>query len=130
MARRNNPAMLDLALAYIVDGDKVFACSAEPTTAAEATTTFALGENAYATANLSIGAGDGGGNTPRKLTLAEVDGTNVDTSGTATHVAITNAAGDVLKYVTTCGSVPLTELSPLTFLAWAINFAAPTAPPS
>lgn len=121
--------MPDLALAYIVDGDRVFACSGEPTSAVEATDTFQLGENVYAGADLSIGAGDGGGNTPRKLTLAEVDGTTVDTSGTANHVAITNAAGDVLKYVTTCGSVPLTELSPLTFLTWAINFAAPTAPP-
>lgn len=128
MARRNNPAMLDLALAYIVDGDRVFACSGEPTSAVEATDTFMLGENVYAGADLSIGAGDGGGNTPRKLTLAEVDGTNVDTSGTANHVAVTNAAGDTLKYVTTCGSVALTSGSPLTFLDWAINIAAPTAP--
>lgn len=128
MARRNNSAMLDLALAYIADGDHVFACSAEPTTATEAHTTYMLGENAYATANLSIGAGDGGGNTPRKLTIASVTGTNVTNSGTATHVAVTNAAEDTLKYVTTCASQALTSGNPLTFGSWTINIEAPVAP--
>ena len=81
--------VLDAALDKVATGVLLVACSAEPTTRIEAVTTYAL-------ADISLTPGDGNGDftvangdtNGRKVTVAQQAGVTVDTSGTATHVAI------------------------------------------
>ena len=117
--------VLDAALDKVATGVLLVACSAEPTTRIEAVTTYAL-------ADISLTPGDGNGDftvangdtNGRKVTVAQQAGVTVDTSGTATHVAIVD--GTTLLYVTTCTSQVLTSGNTVTFPAWDIEIADPS----
>ena len=103
MAKVIPDANIDAMLA-IVEGTNIHVCSAEPTTFAEATTTFNLASDSvgsYVKAN-----GDVSG---RKNTQAGTTGSSITSSGTATHVAITTTTGSVLELVTTTTSQALTS---------------------
>jgi len=75
------------------------ACSAEPTTRAEAVTTYALADVAMSGADFTPAA-DGGG---RKLTVGAKSAVPIDTTGMATHVALVD--GTRLLYVNELGTV-------------------------
>lgn len=91
------------------DGLRVHICSTQPTTYTEAVTTYNL-------ATVTTTAGDGGGDwtiangdtSGRKLTLAQQTGVSISTSGTAQHIAVTDAT-DTLYLVTTCTSQAVTS---------------------
>lgn len=70
----------------------------------------------------SVTDGDASG---RKLPMNQVTGITVDTSGTASHVALTSAT--TLYYVTSCTSQSLTASNTLTVNAWDIEIEDPTA---
>ena len=94
-------AMLD-----VTEGDEVHVCNAEPTTPTEATTTFQLATQAIDGADYGKADGDVSG---RKNTLTPDPAATIDNTGTANHVAVTDASGTVLKLVTTCTSQALTS---------------------
>lgn len=96
-------------------------CSAQPTTQAEAATTFKLADVTMTGTDFTIADGDTSG---RKITTAQKAGVSVDTTGTGTHIALFDAA--ILRYVTTCTSQVLTALNTVTFPAWDIEVADPT----
>jgi predicted transcriptional regulator len=100
------------------------ACSAEPTNYAEATTTYALADVAITSADLTLANGDIDG---RKVTVAAKSGVEVDTSGTATHVALVDATSGRVLAVTTCDSLPLTAGSGnvVSFPNWTFTLRAP-----
>lgn len=107
-------ATLDAMLNVIADNcDRVDVCSAEPSTYAEATSTYTLG-------NYTLTAGDGNGDwtiangdsSGRKLTLSAQTGNNATGTGTATHIAFTNGS-DTLYHVITCTSESTNSGSPL-----------------
>ena len=82
--------VLDAQLDYIADnGDKLFVCNAQPTNYTEASSTYALADH-----DLVVGDGNGdftvanGDTSGRKLTLAQQADIEVDTTGSANHVAI------------------------------------------
>lgn len=71
-----------------IQANKIFICSDEPTTLAQADTTYALGNST----SLSIGAPadrSGGG---RQVTIAAITDGSVTASGTATHYAIVDTS--------------------------------------
>jgi hypothetical protein len=85
-------AVLDASLAFLADNcDRVDICTTEPTTFAEATTTFTV-------ANYTLTAGAGGGDwtiangdtSGRKLTLGAQSGNNGTGTGAANFLAFTN----------------------------------------
>jgi len=124
MAKVIPDAILDLMLDQSV-GDQVSVCSAEPTTYAEAITTYMLAikigmvvGTEYTKAN-----GDTSG---RKNTLAAQTGVSITNTGTATHVAITNLSGTLLKRVTTCTSQALTSGGTVDIGAHKHELADPT----
>lgn len=82
----------------LVEGDQLHICSAEPTTFAEATTTYQLATFTVTGGDYTLANGDVSG---RKNTLAALLGANIDNTGTANHAAVTLAAGSKLKLVTT-----------------------------
>lgn len=127
MAKRCHTDVLDNGLNEIKNNvTRMIACSAEPTTFAEANATYALADVTLDSSDFTLANGDGAGTTPRKCTVGAQSGVTVDTSGTATHVALVDVANSKLEYVTTCTSQALTGGNTVNFPAWEIELGAPT----
>lgn len=103
MAKAIPDAILDLMLA-VPEGTNIHVCSAEPTTFTEATTTFQLASDTVGSYVKAAGTPDGRQNTQAGTTASDIDNT-----GTGTHVAITTTSGSVLELVTTATSQALTS---------------------
>lgn len=119
MAKSVHDSVLDGAFAVLDNANIMTACSAEPTTRTEAVTTFALADVVPTFTGPANGDTNG-----RKLTSDQKTGVTVDTTGTATHVALCD--GTNLLYVTTCTSQALTSGNTVTFPAWDVEIADPT----
>lgn len=122
MAKICPDGTLDGTLDNIALSTVMVACSAQPTTYAEATSTYALADVTMAGGDFTK-ADDTSG---RKVTMAAKSAVPIDTTGTATHVALCTVAGSVLRYVTTCTSQALTSGGTVDFPAWKVNIADPT----
>ena len=100
MAKWVNDAVMDLALAGIATGNKLFLCSAQPATYAEAGTTYVLADH-----DLTVGHGNGdytianGASSGRKITVTAQTGIDVDGNGTVTYVAIGRSSDSTLLLV-------------------------------
>jgi len=124
MAKTVHDDVLDGAFDVLDQANLMIACSAQPTSRTEAVTTYALADVAmtvntdYTKAN-----GDVSG---RKVTVAAKSTVLIDTSGTATHVALVD--GTRLLYVTTCSSQALTAngSNTVNFPAWDIEIQDPS----
>jgi hypothetical protein len=124
MAKSVHNDVLDAALNAVKNaGTRLCVCSAEPTTYTEAITTYKL---AIATIDSSDFTGPADGDTSgRKLAVNAQSGLTVDTSGTATHIAVADSANSKLLYVTTCTSQALTSGNTVDVPAWDIEIADP-----
>lgn len=124
MTRTVADAVLDEALQYLAsNASRMDACSAAPTSYAEATSTYTLANVTLDSDDYTVGDGDTSG---RKATIAEQADIAVTGSDTATHVALTNGS-DTLYYVTECGSVALSSDATVTFSAWDIEILDPSS---
>lgn len=124
MAKAAPNAFFDAALAWLDDSTKQIACSAQPTTYTEANSTFALADVVMtAGSDYTIADGDTSG---RKVTVAAKSAVPVDTTGTATHIALVTTGDSTLRYVTTCTSQALTSGNTVNFPSWKIEIADPT----
>jgi hypothetical protein len=122
MAKSVADAVLDAALNVIkTTGVLVTVCNAEPTTYAQASATYKLADVVSASGDFTIANGDTSG---RKVTVGQFAAVPVDTTGTATHIAI--CSGSALLYVTTCTSQALTSGNTVTIPAWKIEIADPS----
>jgi hypothetical protein len=114
---------MDAAFDYLDQCDKMTVCNAQPTTYAEANATFALADVAMTPdTDFTKANGDTSG---RKVTVAAKSGVTVDTSGTATHVALIRTTDSSLRYVTTVTSQALTSGNTVNIPAWDIEIADP-----
>jgi len=125
MAKAANDIVMDGALDIIATATRQIACSAQPTTYTEANSTYALADVTMAGGDFTKANGDTSG---RKVTMAAKSGVLIDTSGTATHVALVRVSDSTLIEVTTCTSQALTAngSNTVNFPAWDIEFADPT----
>jgi len=121
MGKSVNDEVLDAAFDVVDQADLMTVCNAEPTTRTEAITTFKLADVAM-TPNTDFTKADGDVS-GRKVTVAAKSAVPVDTSGTATHVALVDATR--LLYVTTCTSQALTSGNTCNVPAWEIEIADP-----
>ena len=124
MAKTVHDDVLDGAFDVLDQANLMIACSAQPMSRTEAVTTYALADVAMTpNTNYTKANGDVSG---RKVTVAAKSTVLIDTSGTATHVALVD--GTRLLYVTTCTSQALTANASNTvnFPAWDIEIADPT----
>jgi hypothetical protein len=104
-------------------------CSAEPTTFAEATTTYDGGASKYKLAIHTLTSGDfavADDTSGRKITMSEQAAITVDATASATHVALCDSANSKLLYVTTCTSQSLTLGNTVTVPSFKIGVADPT----
>lgn len=121
MAKTVDDTVLDGALNIIKNNCILMtACSAQPTTYAQAATTYKLADVTMATGDFTI-ADDTSG---RKVTVAAKTAVPVDTTGDATHIAL--CTGSVLQLVTTCTQQTLTSGNTVDFPAWKFNLQDPT----
>ncbi len=108
MGKATTDTVLDAALSLLVSSaDGVYVCTSEPTTYAEATSTYNLATGAITSADWT-GPGDLGGG-GREITFDGKGSISVTSSGTAAHVAWGKASGSLLYCVTTCSSQVLTS---------------------
>jgi hypothetical protein len=122
MAKIVHNDVLDAALNLIKNNCNLMtACSAQPTSLAEATTTYKLADVSMATGDFTVSDGDTNG---RKIRVAAKSAVPVDTTGTATHIALCDATR--LMFVTTCTSQGLTGGNTADFPAWDYELADPT----
>ena len=126
MGKATPDAVLDVMLDYIADNaDAIHVCSDEPANYAGisavelATTALTVGDG---NGDYTVGDGDASG---RKLAIAQQADIDIDTSGTATHIALSNGS-DTLYYVTTCTSQALVDTGTVTIPTWDIEIADPT----
>lgn len=104
-------------------------CSAEPTTFAEATTTYDGGASKYKLAIHTLTSADfavADDTSGRKITMSEQAAITVDATASATHVALCDFSNSKLLYVTTCTSQSLTVGNTVTVPSFRINVADPT----
>lgn len=97
-------ATIDLLLADLATATLLCLCSAEPTTYAEASSTYKLADHV-------LTPGDGNGDfviaddtSGRKLTMAAQTPITVDSTGTITHLALCISGSSTLLYVTALAS--------------------------
>lgn len=124
MAKTVDDSVLDAALNAVKNGaTQLCICNAQPTTYAEATSTYKLALKTGLTSGSFTGPvnGDVSG---RKLTINAITGITVDTGGTAIYVAL--CSGSVLLYVDTCTSQVLTTGNTVNTPAFKIEFTDPT----
>lgn len=121
MAKWSNDSVLDALLDKVATGTILTVCTQQPTTRAEAVTTYKLADVTVDSGDYTKANGDTSG---RKLTVAEQANVPVDTTGTATHIAISD--GTNLLYVTTCTSQALTAGNTVTVPTWDVEIADPS----
>jgi len=124
MGKSIHDNVLDAALNYIKNNaTELTVCSAEPTTYTEAHTTYKLADVVIDSADFTGPAnGDASG---RKITVNQQADIDIDASGTATHVALTNGV-DTLLLVTTCTDQVLTMGNTVTTPAFDDEIADPS----
>lgn len=114
--------VFDEGLDYLTaNGSRIDICSDEPTTYAEATSTYSLGNEAGA----SVGAAEAGDVSGRKVTVAAVTDGSVTGSGTATHWALTDGTGELLAAEALDSSQSVTSGNTWTLPAFDIEFPDP-----
>lgn len=126
MAKTVHDDVLDGMLNIIKNNcTRQVACSAQPTTYTEGNATYALADVTLTGTDFTVANGDING---RKVTTAAKSAVLIDTSGTATHIALLDVANSKLLYVTTCTSQPLTAngSNTVNFPAWDVEIADPT----
>lgn len=124
MAKAIADEVLDAALDKIATGTRMTVCSGEPANFA--------GISGVSLADVVLTAGDGNGDyvvgngdtNGRKVAVAQQSAITIDSSGTATHVAIDD--GSLLLLVTTCTSQALTAGGTVTVPTFDDEIADPT----
>jgi hypothetical protein len=123
MAKFCNTAVQDAALNYIKSNAVgLSVCSTQPTTRAEAATTYMLASKVIASTDYTGPAA--GTVSGRKLTVNAQNGISVTNSGSAQHIALYDASN--LIYVTTCTAQSLTAGNTVNVPAWEIEIQAPS----
>lgn len=125
MAKWTSDSALDALLDKIAEGNAISLCSQQPTTLAQANSTYKLAD-----VTVTPGAGNGdftkanGDTSGRKLTISEQADIPVDTTGTANHIAVYN--GTELLLITTCNAQQLTSGNTVTISAFSTTVADPS----
>ena len=123
MAKFFVDTVLDGLLEIINDATLMTVCNAQPTTYAEAATTFKLADVVMAGGDFTISNGDTDG---RKVRVATKLAVPIDTTGTATHIALAISGSSTLLGATTCTSQALTSGGTVDIPVWDVEVADPT----
>lgn len=125
MGKFTHDDVLDAALNEIkTNATRICVCSAQPTTSAEAITTYKL---AIKTISSSDFTGPSNGDVSgRKLRSNAHAGVTIDSTGAATHIALVDTVNSKLLHVTTCTSQNVNGGELWNIPAFDIEFADPS----
>jgi hypothetical protein len=122
MASYLNDEVMDQGLDYAdTNGTRIDICSALPTTYAEATSTFTLGNKT----GLNTGATQNGASSGRRVIVPAITDGAVTATGTATHWALTDGSGILVAAQTLAASQSVTSGNVFTLGAISITFPDP-----
>lgn len=114
--------VLDGALKVIKSNANLLTvCSTQPTTRAQAITSYKLASIAVSASDFTIANGS---STGRKVTVGAQNSVSVDTTGSAEHVALVD--GTRLLLVTTCTKQALTSGNKVNIPTWKDTIGDPT----
>jgi hypothetical protein len=120
MGKKLADVVLDAALDRIATSTIMVACSQEPMTRTQAVVDYKL-------ADVAVSAGDftkqNGTTSGRKVVVAQKADVTVDTGGTATYVALCDAA--TVLVASPCNPRVLVQGSTMTFLPWEVELEDP-----
>ncbi len=118
-----NDNVMDSGLSYLqTNGTRLDICSSEPTTYAQATSTYSLGNKT----SLSIGAPAAGSPNGRQVTVAAISGASVSGTGTAAYWAITNGSNTLLATGALSASQAVTSGNTWSLASFTVRIAAAT----
>ena len=123
MGKWQNDTMLDQALNWIkTNADALYVCSTQPTTYAQASTSYKLAAKTSYSITGSPANGDSSG---RKIATNAASSVSVASAGSAQHVAITGSISSTqtLLYVTTCSTKALGTSDKVNIPAFDIEIA-------
>lgn len=125
MAKTVHDDVIDSALNYIKNNaTRICVDSTQPTTYTEAITTYKL---VIKTISSSDFTGPANGDTSgRKVTSNQHSTVTIDSSGTATHIALADSVNSKLLFVTTCSNQSLTATNTVTIPSWDIEISDPS----
>ena len=113
--------VLDQGLDYLdTNGTRLDICSQEPTTYAEATSTYTLGN-----ATVNTGATQNGDTSGRKVTIPSISSGSVTGTGTASHWALTDGSAELLATGALGSSQSVTSGNTFTLTAIDIEIPDP-----
>lgn len=116
--------VLDNGVQYLTDnGEALYICSAQPTTYAEATSTYALGSKSTPT----ISAPQNGATSGRRVVVSAITDGSVSATGTATHYAIvkTSATSELLATEALSASQAVTSGNTFTLTSFSVTIPDP-----
>ncbi|WP_320176612.1 hypothetical protein [Roseovarius pacificus] len=112
--------IFDSGLSYAqTKGSRIDVCSQEPTSYAEATSTYTLGNKT----GLTVGAPTNGDTNGRKVVVPAITDGSVTADGTATHWALTDGTGELLATGSLSASQGVTNGNTFTLGAIDITIA-------
>lgn len=122
MASLNDKVFDDGLNTLTTDTDQINICSAEPTTYAEATSTYSLGaETSPSVASPTDKSGGG-----REVIVAAISGASVTATGTATHYALVDTVTSTLLAAgSLASSQAVTSGNSFTLTSFAIGIPDP-----
>lgn len=121
MAKWQNDLVLDAACDYLKNNvTQEIVCSAQPTSYAEATTTYKIASKTGLTSANFTGAANGDVS-GRKITVNAQNTDAATATASGTHIAL--CSGSALLYVTTMTSQLITTGNVVAIPAWDIEFA-------
>ena len=116
MAKWQNDSMLDAAFDWIrARVTQQTVCSSQPTTYAEATSTYKLASATVTSTEITVSNGDTSG---RKMRVSSQTNATVTATGTAAHIALVGSTGSTLLLVTTCTNQSLTSGNTVSVPVW------------
>lgn len=115
-----NDRVFDSGLAILdTEADRIYLCSQQPATYAEASSTYALG----VVTGISIGAPADGTPDGRAVTVGAASGGTITATGTATHYAIVDSANSrLLASSTLTASQAVTSGNTFALGAFTVRF--------
>jgi hypothetical protein len=114
-----NDEVFDQGLDYAdTNGTRLDICSQEPTTYAEATTTYTLGND-----TVNTGATQNGATNGRRVIVPAITAGSVTGTGTATHWALTNGSNTLIATGALSSSQGVTSGNTFTLDAISITIA-------